>query len=412
MTNLVKENIKIALNSIKSHLLRTSLTVLIITLGISALVGILTTIDALESSINSNFAQMGANTFSIQNRQGGIRMGGGKRRDIDNPPIQLDQANRFKEVFQFPSITSVSFICSGTSVVKHHEKKTSPNIQVWGTDENYLVTAGYDIARGRNFSAREAHEGAHVVVIGKELVNLLFKNTNPLDKLVSLRGVKYRVIGVLAAKGSSMGMGGDKICILPINNARAVFSRPNISYTINVMTNDPKVMDAAVGEATAAMRIARQLSPRQRDNFAIQKSDSIAKMLLENKEYVTFAGSFIGAITLLGAAICLMNIMLVSVTERTREIGTRKAMGANSQTIRWQFFIEAISICQIGGIGGILLGILLGNGVGAFLDADFIIPWDWMLLAVTLCFAVGILSGFYPAKKAANLDPIEALRYE
>jgi len=209
-----------------------------------------------------------------------------------------------------------------------------------------------------------------------------------------------------------MGFSGDKSCMLPLNNIRQYFSKPDMSYGINVMLKDSKSMDAAINEATGLFRNVRRLRVGQEDNFEIAKSDNIAEMLFENIKYVTLAATIIGLITLLGASIGLMNIMLVSVTERTREIGIRKAIGATKELIKRQFIIEALVICQLGGMLGIILGILVGNLISLLTGGSFIVPWLWIFLGLVLCFIVGLASGIYPAIKASKLDPIEALRFE
>lgn len=210
-----------------------------------------------------------------------------------------------------------------------------------------------------------------------------------------------------------MGMGGDKVCIITLNNVRQYFSRPNMSFTINIMANSPQQMEAAISEATGRFRIIRNLHAGNEDDFEITKSDNLANLLIENTQKVTAGATFIGIITLLGAAIGLMNIMLVSVSERTREIGIRKAVGANHKTIRNQFLVEAIVICQLGGLLGIILSIIMGNIFSFFvLEGSFIMPWAWTILGFTICMVVGLISGLYPAVKASRLDPIESLRFE
>jgi putative ABC transport system permease protein len=408
----VKENIRISMESIRSHLLRTILTVTIIAFGIMALVGILTAIDSIEYFLKENFTMMGANTFSIRNREIMV-FGGDRDKEKKYKSISYEEAIRFKNEFNFPAFVSVSTFATHTATIKYRSEKTNPNVAVLGTDENYLVTAGQEVAKGRNFNENEVYYGAHVVIIGSQIEKLVFKeNEDPIGALISVGPGKYQVIGVLKEKGSSIGFSGDNMCMLPLSNVRQYFPRPDRTFGIDVSTQDPLKMDQAIGEATGLFRIIREDRVGEEQTFQITKSDNIAQMLTDNIKYVALAATFIGLITLLGAAIGLMNIMLVSVTERTLEIGIRKAMGATKRTIRNQFLVESVVIAQLGGLLGITFGIIIGNVLSLILKTKFIIPWPWILLGVTLCFIVALVSGIIPANKAAKLDPIESLRYE
>lgn len=412
-SQLIFENIRISFDAIRGHILRSVLTVLIIAFGIMALVGIFTAISALEGSLVDNLTMMGSNTFTIKNRSSRIHIGNNVTRARYYEPIRFKQAMEFKGQFTFPSSVSVFTYATGTATMKYESEKTNPNILVIGTDENYLLTSGNEISQGRNFSKQEIFSGSHSAVIGSEIAKTLFPGkTDPIGKIISIGPGKYRVIGVIKEKGTGIGFTPDRHCLLPINNARQYFSRPNMSFTINVKPNNISAVDAAVGEATGLFRIIRKNNLWEENDFEISKSDQLIKMIFENTAKIKSAALWIGIITILGAAIGLMNIMLVSVTERTREIGIRKSMGATRITIRNQFMIESIIIAQIGGVFGIILGILIGNVVSKLIDASFIIPWLWVSAGIAICFVVALLSGIIPAQKAARLDPIESLRFE
>jgi putative ABC transport system permease protein len=409
---IFKENLRISFRAIRSNRVRAILTICIIAIGIMALVGILTAIDAIKSSLTNEFTMMGANSFTITSRGMNIQIGDSKSRTKNFSRISFREAEEFKNRFKEAAWVSVSFNASGLCTVKYGAEKTNPNVSLMGVDENNLTVAGYEIESGRNFTPDEIQMTRHYVIIGSDIVKDLFPGgVDPLGKEITVAGMKLLVMGVLKSKGSGIG-NPDRVCFMPVTTARQYFSRPNLTFNIAVMPTNPVNLDVMAGEAEAVFRIVRNLNPKDESDFNINKSDNIVKMLLENIKYVTLAATLIGIVTLFGAAVGLMNIMLVSVTERTREIGVRKAIGAKTQTIKSQFLFESILIGQLGGFFGIILGILIGNGVSSMLRSSFVIPWIWVLTGIVVCFIVGVVSGYAPAVKAANIDPIEALRYE
>ena len=409
---IFRENLRISFRAIRSNRLRAILTMCIIAFGIMALVGILTAIDAIKSSLTNQFTMMGANSFTITSRGMNIRIGNSSTRQKNFSRISYREAIEFKDRFKEPAWVSISFNASGSCTVKYKTKETNPIVRLTGIDENYLSVSGYEVETGRNFSLDDVQLTRHFVLIGTEVVQKLFSDgVDPIGKEITVTGLNLLVVGVLKSKGSSF-TSSDNTCLIPITTARQYFSRPNMTFGISVMPYKPVNLDMMTGEAESIFRIVRNLNPRDESDFNISKSDNIVNLLLKNIRYVTLAATLIGVITLFGAAVGLMNIMLVSVTERTREIGTRKAIGAKTTTIKYQFLFESIMIGQMGGILGIILGILIGNAVSSMLRSSFIIPWVWVITGVIVCFIVGVVSGYAPAVKAAKIYPIEALRYE
>ncbi|MES2830283.1 MAG: ABC transporter permease [Bacteroidota bacterium] len=406
------ENVRLALQSIKSNRLRTMLTALIIAIGLSALVGILTTLDAVKKSMTEAFSSMGANSFTIRNRGIGIRVGGGGQRPKPFRSIKYEDAINFKERLNAPATVAISVFASGGATAKYGTEKTNPNIGIQGIDENGLNSQGLNLSLGRNFSLSEVLSGNNLCIIGSEISTKLFKKESPLDKIINVGNHRLKVIGVLESKGQSMGFSGDRAVFVPLLKAKLINTNSNPSYTITVMVVNNDQMDNVIGESTGEFRNIRKVKISEPNNFEVTKSDAVAQTLFENLKYIVLGGVAIGGITLIGASIGLMNIMLVSVTERTREIGIRKAIGANPSVIRKQFLIEAVMICLMGGAFGIFLGISLGNLISFAMGGSFIIPWEWISGGFALCVLVGIASGYYPAKKASKLDPVEALRYE
>jgi putative ABC transport system permease protein len=410
--NFLKENISIALSSIKANKLRAIITMLIISIGITALVGTLSAIDAIKRSINSTFANMGATTFTLRDSEKQIRIGKRGRKSRSHTRVNYKECLRFKDEFKYPAAVAVVAEASYSSRLKYGNKKTNPNILVEGTDENYVVTTGYELERGRNFTPSEALSGAHTTILGKDVARALFEKSNPVDKYIKIGPNRYRVIGVLKAKGNSADFGGDKRVLIPLTTARQYFGSDKMPYRMEVRVESPVLLDILYNEALGIFRKIRKVKVGEEDNFDAIRSDNIAAMLMDNISVVTTGATVIGLITLMGAAIGLMNIMLVSVTERTREIGVRKALGATPAIIRNQFLIESVVICILGGLFGILLGITIGNLIGSTMGSGFFIPWFWITGGVVICVTVGLVSGYLPAKRAAKLDPIESLRFE
>lgn len=413
MFKLTLENIRIALGSIRTQLLRTILTILIIAIGITALVGILTVVSALKNTLSTNFASMGSNTFNITQYETSTRRRGGGEIDKINPIITWPQAKAFKENYKYPfTETSLSFVATSRAEVKFESEKTDPEISVVGVDEHFLPNSGLETTLGRNFTGFDIDNNAYVCVVGSDFQKGLLKDVNPINKTISIRGAKFKVIGVLKEKGSTFGNSQDLRVLIPIQVARSLFTAPNINYAMSIMVEKENLLNEAVDNAGNIMRRIRKLNPVQESNFGVSRSDDLINRISEMTGVLSASAWIIGIITIFGSSIALMNIMLVSVTERTREIGVRKALGAKRSTIAFQFFIETLIIGQLGGLVGIIFGILIGYGLSTAIDFSFVIPWGAIIAAFITTFIVAVVSGSYPALKASKLDPIEALRYE
>ena len=412
--------------TVTSNKLRTGITVAIIAFGIMALIGIITAIQAMNQSIKESFSILGANAFTIRYKDRNINVGGrssnvkqvkkGAKPDKNSnvgKRIDLLQAKMFKENYKFPSIVGLQLNGPRSQIAKYLSIETTPEVQVNGGDENFLLINGYSLQAGRNFSSLDIETGRNVCLLGSDIAKKLFpKNEEAaVDKIIRISNLPYRVIGLLKPKGSSAFLQMDKVAITSYNNVRRL---PNISssYTINVMVDDYTQLEPAIGEATGTLRAIRRLDIKDNDNFFIDKSDSLAETFISLLSSISGSAGAIGLITLIGAAIGLMNIMLVAVTERTKEVGLIKALGGTRKSIRNQFLFESIIISLLGAVFGIVLGVLVGNGFALIVGTGFVVPWGWVITGIVICSAVGLAAGLWPAIKASKLDPIVALRYE
>ncbi|RNC79836.1 MAG: ABC transporter permease [Winogradskyella sp.] len=410
---LFKENIKIALGSIKGQLLRTILTVVIIGIGIMALVGILSGVSALENTISSDFSSMGANTFNIQRYEFNTQRQSSRERQKINPVITYRNVKDFMDSYDFPfTKTSVSFIGTRAAEVKTDEKKTDPEVRILGTNEHFLENSGLEIEGGRGFNVFDITNNNAVCVIGSDLVKALFKDVNPVGQTINVRGSKFKVIGHLKEKGATFGNNQDLRVLIPIQKARSIFTNPFINYNLSVKVDKKDMLVGAQDDAVLTFRNVRGLNPVEDNNFGLERSEDLINRISNISSYLYWAAWIISIVTIFGSTIALMNIMLVSVSERTREIGVRKALGAKRKTIAVQFFIETVVIGQLGALLGIILGILIGWLLATVFELQFSTPWFAMFWGVTIAFIVAVVSGVYPATKAAKLDPIESLRYE
>ncbi len=402
-----------ALEAMKANLFRASVTIFIIALGITALVGVLTSIDGIKEGMRSSFSRLGANTLRIQNWSSNIESGNerGRRRKYF-PNITYREYLEFKEEFQEYAIVSVEGRGGGGLKVKYQNEETNQDVNLVGIDENYPQTARYEILEGRFIIDDDVRWGRNVIVLGYDIAEKLFPFESAIGKVVTVSQNMYKVIGVYEKIGTSSLGSQDKIVNIPITTLRS--HNPSLgSLNINIFVKDPTQINYLTEEATGAFRLVRDLDVREDNDFSVTKSDAFVEQIMENLKVLTLSAQIVAFITLLGASVALLNVMLVSVTERTNEIGLRKAMGATEGNIRRQFLIEAILICQLGGILGIVLGLVIGNLVSTFLlKGSFVVPWLWLFIGLMACFIVGITSGYYPAWKASRVDPIESLRHE
>jgi putative ABC transport system permease protein len=424
----IRDTLYLSFRTIRSNKLRTGITVAIIAFGIMALVGINTAIVAMKQKFTESFSAMGANGFTIRYKPAEQRGGFGRSRvqkekrgllkakqSNEDKPFTKMQAEDFLQRFEYPAKVGLSFQGTNNAIVSVGDQKGNPNVRISGGNENYVELNGYDLAAGRNLNALDIQSGRNVCLIGTDVASKFFGDNPeaPLEKIIHINSLPFRVVGVLESKGSTFGMSWDNIIITSYTNVRRFFnSNPNASISILVKVPDIRMLDGAIDQAEGILRPIRRLTITEDDNFIIDKSDSAVEMLMRNLGVVTWSAIAIGLITLIGAAVALMNIMLVSVTERTKEIGLIKAIGGRQRNVRRQFLYESILISLIGAGFGVILGVIVGNIFSLELHTGFVFPWGWLIGGVAICSLVGLLAGLYPSLKASRLNPIEALRYE
>ena len=406
------EILRIAFSSIGVNKLRSALTMFGITIGVFSVIGVMTAVTALRSSIELNLSFLGTNNFQFGKYP--ITAGGPERRKYDmRRNITLAQAQRYEELMAAwsPAICLKVFHYNTAQAV-YSARKTTPDVTFGGTNEHFLSANQYEISLGRNLQPEDIELGRPVIVIGQDIVRRLFPSESPIGKIIKLKGRTYTVIGTFAEKGNTFGQSNDNIAMIPITRFFTDMGGEN--YTVNIATEAPshEAYNDTMDKGITAMRIVRGLRPDQDNDFELYSNDSLLGIFGKVADVIASGSFVISGIALLAAGVGIMNIMLVSVTERTKEIGIRKSIGARKKSILTQFLIEAVAISLVGGLVGIALGVGVGNLAAILMKAGAVIPWYWVGLGVLVCTGIGVGFGFYPAWKASSLDPIEALRYE
>ncbi len=405
------EIIKVAFSSLRTNRLRSLLTVLGIIVGIFSIIAISTVIEMLQKSIQEGVSMLGQNTFQIQKNPVFQTGPHDQSRFRNRPDITLEEYYRLKEKLVEAKSVGAELWNFG-KVIKAGNRETNPNIQVAGTTPEALPNNKWIVEEGRAFNERDVQRYDDVVILGADIAKILFPNYSAVDRIATLDGHKLKVIGVLEPQGAAFGQSQDNFAVMPITTYQNFYGKNTRSVNITVMGHSKESYNDLIELASGYLRTIRKVPAGEPDNFEIFSNESMLTQINDITSGVRIGSIVIAGIALLAAGVGIMNIMLVSVTERTREIGIRKAVGAKNKSILFQFLSEAVTLSLLGGIVGIILGIAVGNLAGSFLKASAVIPLDWVIIGVLLCVIIGISFGTYPAYKAANLDPIDALRYE
>jgi len=404
------ETLRMALMALSSNKLRSSLTVLGIAVGVFSVIGVMTLISGMRSSIESGLNVLGANSFQIT-KFPPINFSDPWTRFRNRRDIGYAQAGRFKDLMAEFARVNLQINRGGVTVI-NRELRTNPNVRLVGTDENFVTAFNYDVAWGRNLGADDVAYGRPVCLVGDAVVEKIFPAEDGLGKLVRINGQNYTVVGILAPKGASFGGNPDNLVVTPITRFLAIYGRAWRSISINVQAPGQVELPATAEQAVGTMRLVRGLEPEDPNDFEVFSNESLIEAFDKIADVVAAGALIISGIALLASGVGVMNIMLVSVTERTREIGIRKSIGARKRSILLQFLAEAVALSLVGGVLGVAVGVGGGNAVAMAMNTAITFPWLWAGIGLLVCGGIGILFGLYPAWKAAALDPIEALRYE
>ena len=402
------ETIREALQALRANKLRSALTLLGIVIGVFAVIAAVTAVDVIDQYFKSSIQGFGASTFSVERYD----YGGGDGPGRYHPPITYDQVLRLKERVGTDLTVSVSERFDGGVKAQSDRQETNPNVSLYGTDEAFISNFGYEMRAGRPFVEQDVQNGRPVALLGSEVADVLFPAVSPLGQQVRIGRVRLEVVGVLAEKAGLFRSPNTRI-YAPLPHLAGAYGGGGRSMDdTRIRAASPNQLTAAEDEVRSQLRVIRQVAPGAPSTFNIESSDFLRSTFGQFTSTLTTGGALVGLISLLAAGVGIMNIMLVSVTERTKEIGIRKAVGAKWRNILGQFLLEAIVLCQIGGLIGIVLGGLGGNIAALYWDISPSFPWVWAAIAVGGVTLLAIVFGGYPAYKAARLDPIESLRYE